>query len=93
MVGWPRAAEIPAVPINHSPVVIDSENVVWKDKGSWKESIMESIMTRAKLHNCLSSNTNKAHFPQTWSLPGYPGLLMALIGRSCQETSICGEVF
>lgn len=28
--GWQRTTEMPAVPINHSPPVIDSANVVWK---------------------------------------------------------------
>lgn len=26
---WRRTTEMPAVPINHSPAVIDSANVVW----------------------------------------------------------------
>lgn len=30
---WRRTMEMPAVPINHSPLVIDSANVVWKRPG------------------------------------------------------------
>lgn len=85
VVGWLCAAEIPAVPINHSPVVIDSENAVWKDKGS----CTESIAALSKLHNCFSSNTDRSHFPQTRT----SCLLTASTDRSCPETSIFGKVF
>lgn len=30
VVGWQYTMEMPAVPINHSPLVIDSANVVWR---------------------------------------------------------------